>query len=249
MENEGKRSDLEDNLSSSSTKAMHETISNESGPSHLRLIRRLPQAIPSSNFLSTPEDVREIAAYPHSQNNTLDLDFGQTIYIGCTFRLPWQQKTSDFRTDVIQSQPSSSERTVVNHNLSIYSQHIQAYIKGLKGKETFKNKIDTLKEFLKAAEDQLTENENKQLEEFKDPITFKYMTIPVFLNDKFYDLSTLEKMNNKDPFSKEKFNLSEIQSGRILIDKFNQVIEKIEQNHPALKEKFEGQNVFRSLKK
>jgi hypothetical protein len=49
----------------------------------------IPVAIPSFAYSFTPEDIKHITACSNSQNNTWDLDFGQTVNIGCNFRLRW----------------------------------------------------------------------------------------------------------------------------------------------------------------
>jgi Legionella pneumophila major outer membrane protein precursor len=49
----------------------------------------IPVEIPAFAFSFTPEDIKHIAACSNLQNNTWDLDFGQTVNIGCNFRLHW----------------------------------------------------------------------------------------------------------------------------------------------------------------
>jgi hypothetical protein len=70
----------------------------------------------------------------------------------------------------------------------------------------------------------LTDEEAKDFEEFVDPITEDYMAIPVMLNEKYYDLSTLLRMKRQDPTSREAYNPLELQSGRNLINKLEAAI-------------------------
>lgn len=63
-------------------------------------------------------------------------------------------------------------------------------------------------------EDQLSADLRKEIENFCDPISFEIMDIPVQLNGRCYNLSTLleihENGSSQDPFTREKFDLCHI---------------------------------------
>jgi hypothetical protein len=136
---------------------------------------------------------------------------------------------------------SSFQAVAIRHkskpNLSLYTKHTREYLKSMEGKETIKEKIEQLFASLQAAGDALTQKELAALEQYTDAITANYVEYPVFLRDHFYDVETLEKLSKKeDPFTREPFEFSEVQSARILSEKFDEVLEEIMLNHPVLLE-------------
>ena len=66
------------------------------------------------------------------------------------------------------------------------------------------------------------------------------MSIPVCLNEIYYDLSTLVQMKKQDPINREEYNPLEIQSGRKLIAKLDKVIAEL-RNERAVKTRVQDQ--------
>jgi hypothetical protein len=130
-----------------------------------------------------------------------------------------QQSNPITRTLFYENRPVSPRQfltnTVSKYDAEKYSKSLQKYLKTFNEKESFKAQINSLA---------LTEREKETVEaEFSDPVTFDIMDIPVSLNEKFYDLSTLAQLE-KDPFTREDFNQLEIQSGRQITNRMEDFI-------------------------
>jgi len=54
--------------------------------------------------------------------------------------------------------------------------------------------------------------EHKKYQRFEDCITWRYVDIPVTLNEELYDWSTLEKLE-RDPHTRRPFTLENVQTG------------------------------------
>jgi hypothetical protein len=136
---------------------------------------------------------------------------------------------SDFERAITASleQPTTASQETPP---SCYSTHLNSYLKSRIGKETFPQKIASLIKRLSDKSDKLTNDDLKELKKFIDPITCELIAIPVSLNEKIYDLSTLNKIN-KDPYTGEVFTPPEIQSGCLVIMKFDRKVARIEQDH------------------
>lgn len=109
-------------------------------------------------------------------------------------------------------------------NMSKYSLHMQNYLKSFSDKANFSEQLDVL---------ELAPEDEALLDDCRDPITDKIMNIPVTLNERAYDLSTLEKLT-QDPFSNEKFDSREIQSCRKIATVLSELIQKYENKNPKV---------------
>lgn len=122
-------------------------------------------------------------------------------------------------------------------NLFLYTKHTREYLKSLEEKETIKEKIEKLLTSLQEAGDALTQKELAALEQFEDAITANYVEYPVFLREHLYNIKTLTTLSRmEDPFTRAPFKFSEVQSARILLEKFDEVLEDITLNHTVLRE-------------
>lgn len=90
---------------------------------------------------------------------------------------------------------------------------------------------------------ELSEAEKLAFNEFLDPITNMIMDNPVLLNDRCYDLSTLERLPEnasgyrKDPFTNQQFCLANLQPARRLSSKFDGIVSGILKTREELKAK------------
>lgn len=108
---------------------------------------------------------------------------------------------------------SSSEEESEKHNIPVKNLHkfspfVAHYIKQFYKKPKFSDRLNKLK---------ISEEEKGLLEKFCDPITQEYIDIPVFLNGKLYDLSTLLDIisgNAIDPFTRDAIKLTNIEIPR-----------------------------------
>jgi hypothetical protein len=123
-------------------------------------------------------------------------------------------------------------RTTTN-KFSEYSADTQKYLKKMKSHTTFEIQIQALEKVLYKKNDTLSAKEIASLDQFKDPLTDNYMEIPVCLNDKYYDLQVIAKLN-KDPFSLEEFTLKKITPAADLLKDFDKLILEIKENHHLL---------------
>lgn len=117
--------------------------------------------------------------------------------------------------------PSSSQQAPVADQ---YNKHVQAYIDGFHraNPESIAARVKKL--------GKLSLEEEELLTPFIDHhVTCDYFDdIPVGYKDAYYDLLTLHKMEFKDPIEREPMKLSEIFSGRPLLEQFDKVMTTIQ---------------------
>lgn len=169
--------------------------------------------------------------YSSSQRITTALPRTSTSYSSAAHSSPTSDH--DFNAAVTASLNTFyavPQITRIKHDFASYSIHTQRYITSQANQPTFQQQINELNQQLAAKQDQLTNIEIEHLEKFKDYITQTLMTIPVLLNEEFYDLSTVAQLK-EDPQTREPFELKEIQSGRKLIKRFDKLLAKIKQAH------------------
>jgi hypothetical protein len=129
--------------------------------------------------------------------------------------LPGNREENTNRTNT--EKKSVTELSSIND----YSPSTKAYINSFKDKE--KN-IDALNGL------QLSEDEEKLLENYCDPITADVINIPVILNERLYDLDTLIKIQQRDkldPYTKYEFTLRDIQPSRKSAEELQKIVLQI----------------------
>lgn len=75
-------------------------------------------------------------------------------------------------------------------DLSVYSTHMRGYVESFKDTVSFSDQIANL---------ELTSEEEELFKKFKDPITSKYIDIPVILNEKRFDFESASKLTQDKP--------------------------------------------------
>jgi hypothetical protein len=109
--------------------------------------------------------------------------------------------------------------------LDDYSPATKAYIDSFKDKKQNTSRLKKLK---------LSDNDEKFLEDYLDPITANIINIPVMLNERLYDLDTLlmiQKKDKLDPFNKYEFTLRDIQPNRKAAEFLQKIVQQIKENH------------------
>jgi hypothetical protein len=121
-----------------------------------------------------------------------------------------------------EKQPSQEDR-VKELFLKRAPAHLRDYITSFQREKTIREQIAALN---------LTAEEEPLFKKFIDPITMDYMNLPVYLNDKFYDLTTLLKSYKHstfvDPLNNIKFKPEHVQSGRLLLDELQEAKESLQ---------------------
>ncbi len=131
----------------------------------------------------------------------------------------------------IRAEPASSHANIMrnsniaeNKPLDAFSKYTQDYVDSFASKKSHSAMISEMK---------LTESEQKLLEKFCDPITGEIMDIPVILNERVYNLLTLQTIltgDKKDPFNRMEFSLRDIQSARSVEEEIRSILKQIEEN-------------------
>ena len=113
--------------------------------------------------------------------------------------------------------------------LDAFSRYTQDYVDNFNDKKSHTATIAAMK---------LTEEEVKLMEKHLDPITGEVMDIPVMLNEKVYNLLTLQEIlarDRKDPFNRVEFTLRDIQPARGIEEEINNTLRQIEENRKKTK--------------
>lgn len=118
--------------------------------------------------------------------------------------------------------------TIQNDSLNDYTESMKIYL------EIFNNgekNTEQLKDL------DLTTDEENWLEEYRDPITFNLINIPVRLDKRLYDLDSLLQIlqkNKTDPFTQSQFALSNIEPAQEEANALQLIIQKIKEAHQQL---------------
>ncbi len=126
-----------------------------------------------------------------------------------------EDSSEDYSTDTDKSS---------DNNLSTgsddYSNHFKDYLESFGLENRLSYQIQEL---------DLTNEEEILFKKFIDPITSKYIDIPVSLYEVVYDFETIRCLS-RDPSGNEEFTLRDIQSSRKLVEKFEKVVKQLKLN-------------------
>ena len=125
----------------------------------------------------------------------------------------------------ISRSPQVTVEEKPNSNLNDYSPATKAYLDSFKDKKKNSDILKGLK---------LSEEEEKLLEDYCDPITSDVMNIPVILNERTYDLEILleiQKKDKLDPFNKYEFTFRDIQPARKTTEELQKIVQQIKEFH------------------
>lgn len=129
---------------------------------------------------------------------------------------------------IINSHVTVLTRLNKTDELNHYSQYTRNYIESFNQTIPYSLQIEKL---------QLNEEEQLKLEPYLDPVTNNFIDIPVRLNEKLYDLSTLIicfHSNKMDPYNKIPFELRDIAPAREINEKIKELIASM--NHEKTNE-------------
>lgn len=140
---------------------------------------------------------------------------------------PELQSVLPYRREEIYS-PEKKPVAITQPSLDDYSPAMKMYLNMFEGKEKNTEKLKGL---------QLSEDDERSLKNYLDPITFEVINIPVTLNECLYDLDTLLKIyhkDKKDPYNKQEFALRDIQTARRDADALRIIIQEIKEAHQPM---------------